>query len=298
MNGGAIVFDSYSPQIENLVFYNNSASFGNDTASYAVSLKQVINDSLVDLVHISDVPSGEAYGESINLAIVDAEEDDIMTSDSTSTMHIKALDQGSSIGGQSTIAVTNGKGSFTDCVFTASPGRTGVRYELTSTAIDYGKLSHLNSSAYSEQIFTIDFRWCMPGEIQIGDICSPCTDGTYSVTWNATICENCPNHASCVGKQISLSKGYWRFDANSTEIIECPNEEACLGGFNETNEYPVNWAEGYTGILWNECIIKGKKKYERINENTCSECPDPLLNMIRIIGIGLSIIIFLTILVA
>ena len=89
----------------------------------------------------------------------------------------------------------------------------------------------------------------MPGEIQIGDICSTCTAGTYSTVWNSTQCHSCPEKATCQGKVISLNKGYWRIDANSTIIVECPNQDACLGGFNETNTHPVNCASGYEGIL-------------------------------------------------
>jgi hypothetical protein len=92
----------------------------------------------------------------------------------------------------------------------------------------------------------------MPGEIQIGSVCLVCTAGTYSVTWNATECKNCPDQTTCYGKIISVNSGYWRIDGNSTEIIECPNQDACLGGYNETNKHPVNCANGYHGILCNE----------------------------------------------
>jgi len=40
------------------------------------------------------------------------------------------------------------------------------------------------------------------------------------------MCEDCPPHATFEGKVISLSKGYWRIDGNSTVIIECPNSNA------------------------------------------------------------------------
>jgi hypothetical protein len=38
---------------------------------------------------------------------------------------------------------------------------------------------------------------------------------------------------------ISLNKGYWRIDPNSTDIMECPNADACLGGFVPEDEHPV-----------------------------------------------------------
>jgi hypothetical protein len=155
----------------------------------------------------------------------------------------------------------------------------------------------LDSTEYGTQYITINFRWCKPGEIISGEVCTPCNVGTYSVLWNATECLSCPDHTSCEAEVISLSKGYWRIDGNSTDIIECPNEDACLGGYEPDNDHPVNWKTGYMGLVCNEWVVDGDEKYERISENTCSQCPNPVFNIIRIVGWGLAILLFLTILI-
>jgi hypothetical protein len=124
VNGGAVVFNSYSPIFENNVYTLNNAAFGNDTSSYAAKIKEVLSDGEhQDLLVISNVPSGEVIDDAINLAIVDAEQDDIMVTDSLSTIHIKALDEDSHIEGQSTISLKRGQGSFTSTIFRASPGQ-------------------------------------------------------------------------------------------------------------------------------------------------------------------------------
>jgi hypothetical protein len=43
--GGAIYYDSYRPDISEVQFLNNSAKYGNNIASYPVSIKGVSNFS-------------------------------------------------------------------------------------------------------------------------------------------------------------------------------------------------------------------------------------------------------------
>jgi len=171
VNGGAIVFNSYSPLIQNIVYYNNTAEFGSNIANYPTRIKELINENeLVNLIKLSNIPSGEKIETPIILAIVDVEQDDIFTSNSKASISIEPLDAKSKIEGQSTIRLFKGIGSFTESIFQASPGRTGVRYLMTSSAINYEMLQYLDKNTYTQQIFTVDFRWCKPGEIQIGDI--------------------------------------------------------------------------------------------------------------------------------
>ena len=210
---------------------------------------------------------------------------------------ISSVDPSYEVAGQNTVGITSGTGTFTAIQFNASPGKGNVKFKLTSSVIDYKMIKFLDPVKYADQIITVNFRWWMPGEIQIGNICSIWVSGTYSVTWNATQWLSCPDRASWAGKAISLSKGYWRADANSTDIIEWPNQEAWLGGFNETNKYPVNWADGYEGVLWNEWITIGDTKYERISDNKWSKWPNPAMNLLRIIMVIVGVFIFLCILI-
>jgi predicted outer membrane repeat protein len=296
VNGGAVNFNSYSPTFSNNIYSNNAAAFGNNNANYATRIMESVNGTLRDIQRIKDVPSGLASNYEFNFVISDVEQDDILTSDSISTLTLSPLSSTSSIQSQSTFHIKSGAVSFTSTIFKASPGKKSVQYILTSSAIDYEMLKQIDEELYDTQILEVDFRWCMPGEIQFGDVWLEWSYGTYSVTWNATECLTCPDYATWLGKEISLNKGYWRMDLNSSEIIECPNEDACLGGYNEANEYPVNWATGYTGILCNEWDTAGKIKYERIDVNSWSKWPDSLSNLIRIIGVGITIVFFLSLL--
>lgn len=182
-------------------------------------------------------------------------------------------------------------------IFVSAPGSINIPFELKSSVINYVMLNAIASQKYPKQIMNVNFRWCMPGEIEILDECDICSEGTYSLLWNSTKCLDCPGKASCQGKEISLNKGYWRMDTNSTDIVEWPNEDACLGGFHEENLHPIECEAGYEGILCNEWVIVGPIKYERISENVCSKCPDPAMNLLRIIGIAILLIVLLAILI-
>lgn len=266
--GGAIVYNSYQPVLANNTFKDNKANFGDNLSSYAVRIKKVgQNSNLEDIVHLDNIPSGVVIDTPIELAVVSAEQDQIMTKDSESIIKLVAIEPDTSIKGQNTVTLKDGKATFTGTRFYAKPGRTNVKFKLESSAIDYKVIQYLDPVKYADQIITVNFRWCKPGEIQIENICSTCSTGSFSVKWNETNCHSCPNNAACEAEKITLNSGYWRYDRNSTDIMECPNEDACLGGYNPDSAHPVNCASGYRGLLCNECIIDGDTKYERISDN-------------------------------
>jgi hypothetical protein len=238
-NGGAIIYDSYEPSLENNTYINNTASFREDIFSYAVKIMQLVDGELSELTKFKNIASGTTIEDPIELVIVDVE-GKILTSDNNSSIKIKEIESGTKVTGENTVTLTKGKAVFTRTVFNASPGKEDVNFKISSSAINYDMVEFLDSVNFKTQLININFRWCKPGEIEVGDTCSKCNAGTYSVLWNATECLSCPDHASCEGEMISLSKGYWRIDANSTDIIECPNEDACLGGYEPENEYPVS----------------------------------------------------------
>jgi hypothetical protein len=224
--------------LENNTYINNSASYGQDIFSYAVKVMQVRDGELTELTNFKNIASGLTIESQIELVVVDAEGNQL-TNDNNSSIKIKAIEAGTEVTGENTVTLTNGKATFKETVFNASPGKEEVNFRITSTAIDYDMVEFLDSTEYGTQFITINFRWCMPGEIIDGNVCTRCNTGTYSVVWNATECLSCPDHTSCEAEMISLSKGYWRIDGNSTDIIECPNEDACLGGYEPDNDHPV-----------------------------------------------------------
>ena len=222
---------------------------------------------------------------------------DIVDNSNTSSISIFPVSPRTYVKGTNTAIIMEGKGQLDKVILESAPGDTNVEFILKSTAIDYELVRTVNPIAYPDQILKANFRWWMPGQVEFETVCSPCSPGTYSVLWNATECLNCPEKAAWEEEKISLNKGYWRIDANSTTIIECPNQDAWLGGFNPGNEHPVNWKEGYRGILCNEWVMEGDQKYERIADNTCSRCPDYTMNLIRIILVSILFLLFLFLLI-
>ena len=292
------MYNSYAPVLVNNSFANNSALFNNDIANYAVKIRKLDSSGILsDIVQLNDVPSGLKIENSINFAVVSVDENQIMISDSSSYIRFYAVENNTEVQGQTTVLLTNGKASFSNTIFVASPGRSNVKFLVESSAINYKVVQHIDKVKYASQYISVNFRWWKPGEIHVGNTCIAWGIGSYSVVWNETKCHNCPDNAAWEGVKISLNQGYWRFDKNSTDITEWPNSDACLGGFNDNSTYPVYWADGYEGVLWDEWVMSGDNKYERISDNQCSKWPDPVLNLIRIIGFGILILIFMIIII-
>jgi hypothetical protein len=146
---------------------------------------RVSGSNLEELTTLTNIPSGEVMDESIPMAIVDAS-DVIITSLDTGSIIISAVSASSHVKGSNTAAIQGGRTTLSNTILESSPGDTGIEFKLKSTSIDYELVQYLDSVAYADQILSVDFRWCKPGEIQIDTICLFCTTGTFSVTWNAT----------------------------------------------------------------------------------------------------------------
>ena len=279
------------------MFESNSALFRPNMANYPVKLKMVDDKgNLTNLTRIDGLPSGLVMENSFKIAIVNNEEQ-IMTNQNKFAIRILAIDTNTNVKGQTTVVSKNGISTFTNTIFVGKPGQNNVQYAIKTKAIDYNSLKYVDPEFSTEQTLTVSFRWCKPGEYQNGNVWIKWGAGSYSVIWNETQCHNWPNNAGCEGEVISLNSGYWRMDANSTDIMEWPNADACLGGYNNQSAHPVYWATGYEGLLWDEWVENNNEKYERITDNQWSKWPDPGLNLLRIIGFGILILIFLIIMI-
>ena len=175
------------PTLVNNTYEGNKALYSKDVESYPVKVKKLVNDThLEDILVLNNIPSGILIDDPINLAIVNVREDQIVSSDSKSYIKLVAIEKGTNVKGQNTVTLEHGKATFTNTVFYASPGKTNVKFRIESSAINKKMTQYLDSVKYADQIISVNFRWCKPGEIQIGDICSPCNTGSYSVKWNET----------------------------------------------------------------------------------------------------------------
>jgi hypothetical protein len=80
-------------------------------------------------------------------------------------------------------------------------------------------------------------------------MCLPCAKDFYSVS-KGQLCLPCMQDAICEGgKNISLNPGFWRDNLTRVNLLPCLAPEACLGGYKEDGEHPVNCAKGYSGVL-------------------------------------------------
>jgi len=74
-----------------------------------------------------------------------------------------------------------------------------------------------------------------------------------------------------------------------------------LGGLNEDileeNPFPVFCEKGFSGYLCSECAIKDGYKYEKVSDNDCTKCIRNWVNILRMLGFGLVILIYIYILI-
>lgn len=114
---------------------------------------------MIELLQLDDVPSGEPLGTNIALALIDVEQDEVMTNVNKGYFKISSVDPLYEVAGQNTVGITNGQGTFTSIQFNASPGKTNVKFKLTSSEINYSLIKYLDPVKYADQIINVNFRW-------------------------------------------------------------------------------------------------------------------------------------------
>ena len=131
----------------------------------------------------------------------------------------------------------------------------------------------------------------MPGEMDTGSEWTVCTEGSYSLNWNSTRCDSCPNHATWNGgTNIWVDSGYFRSSLNSSFITPWIYAGAWLGEYHPENSYPVKWNEGYDGMLWAKWTMNSTDRYEKDSNFQWNKCPNALYNVFRIIGLVVLVI--------
>ncbi|CAI2371780.1 unnamed protein product [Moneuplotes crassus] len=291
--GGAINYNYKPPVTTSCTFTNNSAQYGPDIASYPIRIR--MTQDIHSDMSLTNVGPGIGLDSSIKLSLLDFD-NQTMVMNNADQISIFAVDtQSSSVRGTNTVQLDKGVSEFDSIQFVSEIGSKNVEYRAVSNTIDNTKVNKLFDSSLVENQITVDFRFCKPGEhIDIQNICTECSAGTYSLKWNSTFCPKCMNNAFCPGKeQIQVTSGHWRNTRNSTEIKECLKSDACKGGFDPDSTHPVECAEGYTGNLCSKCVVTNDVKYARTGDYECSKCPNAVLNAIRVIGAALLVFAFL-----
>ena len=278
--GGAIYYNYNRPTIINTTFVNNTASYGPDFASYAVSI--IMNGNISTQMIIDNMVSGVQYDQDVKLSVIDFDNQTILLNNSQ--IIINPVNKAAvKMRGTNSGLLRSGVATFSNLIVNTKPGSTNMQFQATTNAIDSSKVKEVYGSV-SNNLISANFRFCKPGEIQLSDnTCSTWAPGMYSLGWSSTACQSCPLSSQCLGgNQIYVGAGYWRMSQNTSTIVECIYAKAWDGGYVDQEDAPVNWATGYTGILWNECQIVNGTKYSKVSDFECSKWPLPVYNAIRV----------------
>ena len=166
----------------------------------------------------------------------------------------------------------------------------------TSKAINNKVSSQANAITNSyvvTKMLTMTFRPCVAGEYVFNGACTRCANGTYNLEWNknTTSCQSCQAMTGveeCVGNQLKLSKGYWRRQKTSAEVLPCLlGDISCPGGIGVGDD--ACW--GYQGPFCAQC-----QDGYYISERRCLSCGSTSFTPVKIVSmIVLCLIIIIAI---
>ncbi|CAG9320351.1 unnamed protein product [Blepharisma stoltei] len=277
LSGGAIQWYLSQPIISNLSFLDNSALYGDDLASFPLSLKVLSYRRRLD-VQVPSAP-GQYLSSPLIVGIIDHYGQTVLT-ESTSTCQLEVTDSSNySLSGKIKVQASSGIYNFSEIIITGDPGST-VGFSFTSSIV---------SSSLSDSSLYFKLRECEIGEALATKSCQICAYGTYNLAAGDP-CKDCPASAKCYGKNnIFPKQGYWRVNNLTDNFFKCPNSDACLGGIDTNNSIGA-CKKGYYGNLCQSC----ENGYSRNGENVCSECPNPTTNSLIMLGMtALALIIVL-----
>ncbi|CAI2367407.1 unnamed protein product [Moneuplotes crassus] len=297
--GGGIYYNLYRPNMKDIKNFNNSAQYGPNIASYAVRVAESKTHSYQ--IYVNDIPSGLKYENPLHFEIEDYDHQ-VMNLISSVNLKILSDNPRLSVKGTDFAVIKNGKATFDNLIFKGEAGLRNNTFKLKTISINKKKINKAlgNLQGIYNNFIDISFRHCKPGEIETAQKqCDKCQFRSYTLGWNSTNCNPCMDYATCMGEaHIDVDSGYWRKTTNSSLIVECPNRYACEGGYNlENSEYPVKCREGYKGILCSQCAIVDGVKYQPLSEFQCSKCPNPALNVLRILIVATAAFCFLLLLI-
>lgn len=134
---------------------------------------------------------------------------------------------------------------------------------------------------------------CSDGQILLNNKCMNCPEDTYSIQYfNPKTCFECTKNMECKNNTLKPKTGVYRFshDEDLQKVFrECLEKSACGEAELEDSIYGTSCTKGYKGIMCNSCT----SHYTKTSINTCSECPENIVNIL----ITIAIIIFVGIIV-
>ena len=139
--------------------------YGNNLASYPVRV--VFNDSINDTMRLKDVVSGITYPDTINLTIVDLD-NQVMNLLNYGQIKIIGVTDGALVRGIDSSRLNNGIAQFESIQFVHRPGQSNTIYRAVSYLIDSNKVKYLDLP--TDNTISVSFRYCQPGEVIVDDI--------------------------------------------------------------------------------------------------------------------------------
>ncbi|TNV87899.1 hypothetical protein FGO68_gene396 [Halteria grandinella] len=266
LKGGSIYYDLYSPKgLTDNAFFNNSAQYGNDYASYAFRIH--LRDDIVTPA-LSQLVSGGQIIQPLYIGIYDQEDQIVTIDDDVGDAYLASSDFNLQITGSYKQPSNKGTYTFDDIIFIAAPSYVTSVFVI-SNALNREKYSLVTGESFQDYILILGFRECISGEVAKNNKCSRCIKGTYSYSSFDSSCHKCFNNAQCEGgNNVLVEKGYWRADDKSTIVFKCPYSQACLGGVES------KCAVGYSGLVCNICSTdENGDIYGREGQSMCKKCP-------------------------
>ena len=279
-SGGGIKWEDRKPEVENsVIIQNNSAPYGGNYASYAVTMGVPSGSgrrlSELYVATLDNVAPGQMYNNSLIISLLDSY-GNIVTTDNLSTATLSPYSNTVNVITSQKYVCSSGNFTLTNFTLDAQPGTTQY-INLATTAIDVSKqnTSGDNVTYTSTVQIKVNFRNCTYGEQNSSDTCIVCPSLKYLIEPEDT-CKICPTGALCSGGSSILPlPGYWRVNNYSEVVYACPVSSACLGSLN-SSDYSGTCAAGYKGNMCGTCEIG----YSLSSSGKCSACPSTEINIL------------------
>ncbi|CDW82324.1 UNKNOWN [Stylonychia lemnae] len=335
IQGGAIFWDELEPiyQKNDLRFANNIAMYyGNDIACFSQNLNSVTyQDYLNQMIQLGiltqddqalrlledekyssiEIKSQRSGGSLPNLYMALQDKyGQIVGSDFKSKVRVSVettnLDAKQSLyppilEGTLSFDIVGGIALIYQISISGNPG-SAYKLVITTDGIDLSKKSNQDEMAEKGTLnldsdLQIQLRECEIGEqFTVIGKCQKCEQSFSLIKMKQPgTCENCPTEKAICngGAEIGPQPGFWRKNNQSKVFIQCLFAQACLGMVPPQNNPLGECFIGYQGILCADCM----NGYSRDNDYQCAECPEPALNVLRLITIFIAIVILIVLII-
>ena len=301
-SGGGLYWSSSFPTLRDNLMEGNIAKYGNDVASFPVSLAALSdNNTILEYIEagveplvlrLTNIASGQVYKGKIRIALVD-QYDNIVREDSASSARLMSPNESAtSAAGNTEIVALLGVFEFSNFTLIGPPESTQTIL-ITSKGVNlYQKtLTHDPTLYYQTVSLSLEFRACISGETLQNNQCYPCPENTFSLDPRDS-CMTCPSEAFCLGTNVMIPRpGYWRPDPMINLFFECLNAAACLGSPDREKLTLTGECEvGYHGNLCSTC----DQNYSSQGNGVCGKCPGLESNIVLMTCLGILVLCFFT----